>query len=78
MLKLIPLESSVSKQKSLLRTLLSFSQSVLASLVGIQSSQKREEDLEDGGLERMIYVGLGTLVVFLLIVVTAVNSALPD
>jgi|TARA_B110000238_G_scaffold186505_1_gene215687 hypothetical protein len=68
----------VSKQKSLLRTLLSFSQSVLASLVGIQSSQKREEDLEDGGLERMIYVGLGTLVVFLLIVVTAVNSALPD
>tara|TARA_B110000027_G_scaffold123286_1_gene138924 strand:- start:1207 stop:1443 length:237 start_codon:yes stop_codon:yes gene_type:complete len=78
MLKLISLESSVSKQKSLLRTLLSFSQSVLASLVGIQSSQKREEDLEDGGLERMIYVGLGTLVVFLLIVVTAVNSALPD
>jgi len=68
----------VSKQKSLLRTLLSFSQSVLASLVGIQSSQKREEDLEDGGLERMIYVGLGTLVVFLIIVVTAVNSALPD
>jgi hypothetical protein len=68
----------VSKQKSLLRTLLSFSQSVLASLVGIQSSQKREEDLEDGGLERMIYVGLGTLVVFLVIVVTAVNSALPD
>ncbi|HAW18229.1 DUF2970 domain-containing protein [Oceanospirillaceae bacterium] len=68
----------MSKQKSLLRTLLSFSQSVLASLVGIQSSQKREEDLEDGGLERMIYVGLGTLVVFLLIVVTAVNSALPD
>lgn len=68
----------MSKQKSLLRTLLSFSQSVLASLVGIQSSQKREEDLEDGGLERMIYVGLCTLVVFLLIVVTAVNSALPD
>ncbi|MDO7555747.1 MAG: DUF2970 domain-containing protein [Oceanospirillaceae bacterium] len=68
----------MSKQKSLLRTLLSFSQSVLASLVGIQSSQKREEDLEDGGLERMIYVGLGTLVVFLVIVVTAVNSALPD
>ena len=68
----------MSKQKSLLRTLLSFSQSVLASLVGIQSSQKREEDLEDGGLERMIYVGLGTLVVFLIIVVTAVSSALPD
>tara|TARA_B100000767_G_C19406242_1_gene386047 strand:+ start:102 stop:308 length:207 start_codon:yes stop_codon:yes gene_type:complete len=68
----------VSKQKSLLRTLLSFCQSVLASLVGIQSSQKREEDIEDGGLERMIYVGLGTLAVFLIIVVTAVNSALPD
>jgi len=68
----------VSKQKSLLRTLLSFSQSVLASLVGIQSSQKREEDIEDGGLERMIYVGLGTLVVFLIIVVTAVSSALSD
>lgn len=68
----------MSKQKSLLRTLLSFSQSVLASLVGIQSSQKREEDIEDGGLERMIYVGLGTLVVFLIIVVTAVSSALPD
>jgi len=68
----------VSKQKSLLRTLLSFCQSVLASLVGIQSSQKREEDIEDGGLERMIYVGLGTLVVFLIIVATAVNSALPD
>ncbi len=68
----------MSKQKSLLRTLLSFCQSVLASLVGIQSSQKREEDIEDGGLERMIYVGLGTLAVFLIIVVTAVNSALPD
>ena len=68
----------MSKQKSLLRTLLSFCQSVLASLVGIQSSQKREEDIEDGGLERMIYVGLGTLVVFLIIVATAVNSALPD
>ena len=68
----------MSEQKSLLRTLLSYSQSVLASLVGIQSNQKREEDIEDGGLERMIYVGLGTLVVFLLIVVTAVNSALPD
>ena len=68
----------MSKQKSLLRTLLSFCQSVLASLVGIQSSQKREEDIEDGGLERMIYVGLGTLVVFLIIVVTAVSSALPD
>jgi len=68
----------VSEQKSLLRTLLSFCQSVLASLVGIQSSQKREEDIEDGGLERMIYVGLGTLVVFLIIVATAVNSALPD
>ena len=68
----------MSKQKSLLRTLLSFCQSVLASLVGIQSSQKREEDIEDGGLERMIYVGLGTLAVFLIIVVTAVNSAMPD
>ena len=68
----------MSEQKSLLRTLLSFCQSVLASLVGIQSSQKREEDIEDGGLERMIYVGLGTLAVFLIIVVTAVNSALPD
>ncbi|MFL3649230.1 MAG: DUF2970 domain-containing protein [Oceanospirillaceae bacterium] len=68
----------MSEQKSLLRTLLSFCQSVLASLVGIQSSQKREEDIEDGGLERMIYVGLGTLVVFLIIVATAVNSALPD
>lgn len=68
----------MSEQKSLLRTLLSYAQSVLASLVGIQSSQKREEDIEDGGLERMIYVGLGTLVVFLIIVVTAVNSALPD
>ena len=68
----------MSEQKSLLRTLLSYTQSVLASLVGIQSSQKREEDIEDGGLERMIYVGLGTLVVFLIIVVTAVSSALPD
>lgn len=68
----------MSEQKSLLRTFLSYAQSVLASLVGIQSSQKREEDIEDGGLERMIYVGLGTLVVFLIIVVTAVSSALPD
>ncbi len=68
----------MSEQKSLLRTLLSYAQSVLASLVGIQSSQKREEDIEDGGLERMIYVGFGTLVVFLIIVVTAVSSALPD
>ena len=68
----------MNKQKSLLRTLLSYGQSVLASLVGIQSNQKREEDIEDGGLERMIYVGLGTLGVFLIIVVTAVNSALPD
>jgi len=66
----------MSKKKSTLRSLLSFGQSVLAGLVGIQSNDKREEDLK-GGLERMIYVGLGTLVVFVIIVVTAVNSALP-
>lgn len=66
----------MSKKKSTLRTLLSYGQSVLAGLVGIQSNDKREEDLK-GGLERMIYVGLGTLVLFVIIVVTAVNSALP-
>ena len=68
----------MSEQKSLLRTLLSYAQSVLASLVGIQSNKKREEDFNEGGLERMIYVGLGTLVLFVIIVVTAVNSALPS
>jgi hypothetical protein len=46
--------------------------------VGIQSNKKREEDFNEGGLERMIYVGLGTLVLFVIIVVTAVNSALPS
>ncbi len=67
----------MSKQQSTLRKLLSFVQSVLAGLVGIQSNKKREEDFNDGGLERMVYVGLGTLVLFLIIVITAVNSALP-
>ena len=67
----------MSKKHSTLRTLLSYGQSVLAGLVGIQSNQKREEDLNEGGLERMIYVGLGTLVVFVIIVVVAVKSALP-
>ena len=68
----------MNKQKSTLLKVLSFVQSVLASLVGIQSNKKREEDFNEGGLERMIYVGLGTLVLFLIIVVTAVNSALPS
>jgi|TARA_B110000503_G_scaffold15790_1_gene22293 hypothetical protein len=68
----------MSEQKSFLRTVLSYAQSVLASLVGIQSNQKREDDVNEGGLERMIYVGLGTLAVFVIIVVVAVNSALPD
>ena len=67
----------MNKQKSTLLKVLSFVQSVLASLVGIQSNKKREEDFNEGGLERMIYVGLGTLVLFVIIVVTAVNSALP-
>ncbi|MDE0955663.1 MAG: DUF2970 domain-containing protein [Pseudomonadales bacterium] len=68
----------MNKQKSTLLKVLSFVQSVLASLVGIQSNKKREEDFNEGGLERMIYVGLGTLVLFVIIVVTAVNSALPS
>lgn len=68
----------MSEKKSKLRGLLSFFQSVLASLVGIQSNKKREEDINDGGLERMVYVGLGTLVLFVIIVVSAVNSALPS
>jgi hypothetical protein len=78
MLKPKPKERAMSEQKSILRTLLSYGQSVLAGLVGIQSNQQREEDLNEGGLERMIYVGLGTLVVFVIIVVTAVNSVLPS
>lgn len=68
----------MNNQKSTLLKVLSFVQSVLASLVGIQSNKKREEDFNEGGLERMIYVGLGTLVLFVIIVVTAVNSALPS
>ncbi|MFT5069352.1 MAG: hypothetical protein ACI9S7_001367 [Candidatus Paceibacteria bacterium] len=72
------MERAMSEKKSFLRTVLSYAQSVLASLVGIQSNQKREDDLNEGGLERMIYVGLGTLAVFLIIVISAVNSALPD
>ena len=44
----------MSEKKSFLRTVLSYAQSVLASLVGIQSNQKREDDLNEGGLERMI------------------------
>ncbi|MGY8906634.1 DUF2970 domain-containing protein [Candidatus Njordibacter sp. Uisw_056] len=68
----------MNKQKSTLLKVLSFVQSVLASLVGIQSNKKREEDFNEGGLERMIYVGLGTLVLFVIIVVTAVNSVLPS
>ena len=68
----------MSKRQSILRMVLSYAQSVLAGLLGIQSAKKREEDFNEGGLERMIYVGLGTLVLFLIIVVTAVNSALPS
>ncbi|MFT7178721.1 MAG: hypothetical protein ACI9EP_001666 [Oceanospirillaceae bacterium] len=68
----------MSKRQSILRMVLSYGQSVLAGLLGIQSAKKREEDFNEGGLERMIYVGLGTLALFLIIVVTAVNSALPS
>jgi len=68
----------MTQQKSTWKVLLSYAQSVLAGLVGIQSNKKREEDLNEGGLERMIYIGLGTLVVFVVIVVSAVNSALPN
>jgi hypothetical protein len=68
----------MSKRQSILRMVLSYVQSVLAGLLGIQSAKKREEDFNEGGLERMIYVGLGTLALFLIIVVTAVNSALPS
>ena len=78
MINLEPKERSMSKQRSILRSLLSYGQSVLAGLVGVQSGQKHEEDINGGGLERMIYIGLGTLVVFVIIVVIAVNSALPN
>jgi|TARA_B110000503_G_scaffold41388_2_gene68096 hypothetical protein len=78
MINLEPKERSMSKQGSILRSFLSYGQSVLAGLVGVQSGQKHEEDINGGGLERMIYIGLGTLVVFVIIVVIAVNSALPN
>jgi hypothetical protein len=66
----------MTKKKSNLMAFLSYSQSVLAGLIGIQSNEKREEDFKSG-LERMIYVGLGTLVLFVIIVVSAVKIALP-
>jgi hypothetical protein len=68
----------MQEKKSAWRAMLSYAQSVLAGLIGIQSNAKREQDLNQGGLERMIYIGLGTLVVFIIIVVSAVNIALPD
>ena len=68
----------MQEKKSTWRAMLSYVQSVLAGLIGIQSNAKREQDLSEGGLERMIYIGLGTLVVFIIIVVSAVNIALSD
>jgi len=67
----------MSQKKSTTRAVLSYGQSVLAGLIGIQSNEKREEDFK-AGLKRMIYVGLGTLVLFVIIVVSAVKIALPN
>jgi hypothetical protein len=67
----------MTQKKSGVRQVLSYLQSALAGLVGIQSNEKREEDFKQG-LERMIYVGLGTLVMFVIIVVSAVKIAMPS
>ncbi|MCO4837754.1 MAG: DUF2970 domain-containing protein [Oceanospirillaceae bacterium] len=63
-------------KKSKLRGFFSYVQSVIGMFVGIQSNEKREEDFKEG-LERMIYAGLGTLVLFVIVVVVAVKTALP-
>jgi hypothetical protein len=66
----------MSDKRSKLKGVLSYAQSVLGMFVGIQSNEKREEDLKSG-LQRMIYAGLGTLVLFVIVVVSAVNIAMP-
>ncbi|MDB9753155.1 DUF2970 domain-containing protein [Oceanospirillaceae bacterium] len=70
-------DKETTPKKSKLRAILSYTQSVLGMFVGIQSNEKREEDMKDG-LERMIYAGLGTLVLFVIVVVAAVKIALPS
>ena len=67
----------MNQKKSDLRAFLSYGQSVVAGLIGIQSNEKREEDFKSG-LGRIISVGIGTLVLFVIIVVSAVNIALPN
>ncbi|MCP4789830.1 MAG: DUF2970 domain-containing protein [Gammaproteobacteria bacterium] len=59
------------------RQLLSFVQSVLAALVGVQSKEKQESDFSEGGLERMLAITFVCAIVFVLIVLFMVNLALP-
>ncbi|HCH24728.1 MAG TPA: DUF2970 domain-containing protein [Oceanospirillaceae bacterium] len=57
---------------------LSFMQSVLAALVGVQSRDKQEKDFNEGGLERMLAIAFVTCLLVLGLVLIMVNIALPD
>jgi hypothetical protein len=56
---------------------LSFMQSVLAALVGVQSRDKQEKDFTEGGLERMLAIAFITCLVVLVGVLIMVKVALP-
>lgn len=66
------------KETSVWRALLSFLQSVLAALIGVQSQRKREQDFRDDGLGRILLVAFVAAVLLLFVVSIMVNMALPE
>lgn len=70
--------NEIYKDEGVWSRICSFIQSVLAALFGVQSARKREQDFEEGGLERMIWVAFSALIVFVIIILTMVSLALPE
>lgn len=57
---------------------LSMIQSVLAAMFGVQSDEKRAKDFETGNLGSFIFIGVVMVVIFVLALVSIVNSILEN
>lgn len=57
-------------------SMLSVVQSVLAAMFGVQSEEKRAQDFENGHIGYYIFVGVAMVIIFILTLVTIVNSIL--
>lgn len=70
-----PQDSSTTEQQSSPGAL-SMIQSVLAAMFGVQSDEKRAKDFETGNLGSFVFVGVIMVVIFVLTLITIVNSIL--